>query len=332
MSLALSRSWVRQTLPLVLLGSTLAFVGRASPTTAATPTPAELAARFAPTLEYTSGEPFFPIPRADYVPYTDLIEVLEHKTGRREKAREEHILNPAPTIASLALPKPPCLPAYLRCYWALKIAGVDIRSGLAGYVDLEHRIEKLHKPTVYWHAVPDGDLLALQYWFFYVFDYLDWKGAGNRHEGDWEQVTVLVPADGDGSPVRVGYSAHGRGARVDWSALPDTSKDGVRPLVFVALGSHANYPVPGRSRIRDCLKLCRDRADGNGRTLAPDAYDLKPLGRPVFCFGDYGSGNYVMPEFVLKRKINVAEPQTRGEWRDPVAWLQGTKPANRCPR
>ena len=331
MSLALSRSWARRTMPLVVLGSTLALLGRASPTIAAAPTPAELAAKFAPTLAYTSGEPFFPILRSDYVPFTDLIEVLERNAGNREKAREEHIVNPAPSVASLALPKPPCSQPYLRCYWALKIAGIDIRSGLAGYVDLEHRIEK-GKRTVYWHAVPDGNLVALQYWFFYVFDYLDWKGVGNRHEGDWEQVTLLVPADGNGSPLRVGYSAHGGGARVDWSALPESSKDGVRPKVFVALGSHANYPVPGRPRIRECAKLCRDRADGNGRMLTPDAYDLKPLGRPVFCYGDYGSGNYVMPDFVLKRKINVAEPQTRGEWRDPVAWLQGEKPANRCPR
>lgn len=326
------RSWVSGTLLLVVLGCTLAVVEGASPTITATPTDAELAAKFAPVLRYTYGELFFPILRTDYVSNTDLIEVLEHKTGSREGAREQRLVDRAPTIATLARSPPPCAQIYRRCYWALKIAGLDIRSGTESYYDLEGRIEKFHKPTVYWHAVADGDRVALQYWFFYLFDDLDWHGIGNRHEGDWEQVTLLVAADGQSPPVRVGYSAHSGGARVDWTALPPTSKDGNRPIVFVALGSHANYPRADNPRLHECKRVCRDRAHGDGRELKPDTYELKGLGRPVFCYGDYGSGNYLTPGFILQRKINVSEPQTRGEWRDPVGWLNSEKLENHCPR
>ena len=49
--------------------------------------------------------------------------------------------------------------------------------------------------------------LALQYWFFYVFN-----DFNDKHEGDWEMIQLdFDAADGAGAhptPVEVGYSQH----------------------------------------------------------------------------------------------------------------------------
>jgi len=92
--------------------------------------------------------------------------------------------------------------------------------------------------------------VALQYWFQYHYD--DWA---NRHEGDWESITLLLelnrdvigagrPLDEDellaGTTVHAaGYSAHEDGMRRLWPDVQKTA-DG-RPIVYVARGSSASY-------------------------------------------------------------------------------------------
>ena len=58
--------------------------------------------------------------------------------------------------------------------------------------------------------------LALQYWFFYVFN--DWN---NLHEGDWEMIQIVFDASTveealHQSPVEVGYSQHEGAERAAW--------------------------------------------------------------------------------------------------------------------
>ncbi len=92
--------------------------------------------------------------------------------------------------------------------------------------------------------------VALQYWFHYYYD--DWA---NRHEGDWEGLTILVELDphifdqereltaGEllaGIKVHdVGYASHEEGYRRRWEDVQKTA-DG-RPIVYVARGSSASY-------------------------------------------------------------------------------------------
>jgi hypothetical protein len=92
--------------------------------------------------------------------------------------------------------------------------------------------------------------VALQYWFQYYYD--DWA---NRHEGDWEGITVLVELDqdtirqnrelGEAELLKnmvihdVGYAVHEDGFRRVWRNVQQT-KDG-HPLVYVARGSQASY-------------------------------------------------------------------------------------------
>ena len=92
--------------------------------------------------------------------------------------------------------------------------------------------------------------VALQYWFQYHYD--DWA---NRHEGDWESITLLIELDrrviGAGRALddaallagttvqAAGYSAHEDGTRRLWSDVQKTAEG--RPIVYVARGSSASY-------------------------------------------------------------------------------------------
>jgi hypothetical protein len=84
--------------------------------------------------------------------------------------------------------------------------------------------------------------VLLQYWFFYNYDSLGAvPGIWQWHQGDWEQVTVgLAGTNAGAKPVFVAYSEHCVGTRLPWSLVARVQ--GTHPLVFVARGSHANYP------------------------------------------------------------------------------------------
>jgi hypothetical protein len=76
------------------------------------------------------------------------------------------------------------------------------------------------KPTVDAHVATDpayAGKLALQYWFFYVFN-----DFNNLHEGDWEMIQLVFEAPSARSalsrtPVEVGYSSHEGAERAHWS-------------------------------------------------------------------------------------------------------------------
>ncbi len=92
--------------------------------------------------------------------------------------------------------------------------------------------------------------VALQYWFHYFYD--DWA---NRHEGDWEGITLLLEISRDlmtqsreladaellaGVEVKdVSYAVHEDGYRRLWRDVQKTADD--RPIVYVSRGSSASY-------------------------------------------------------------------------------------------
>jgi hypothetical protein len=92
--------------------------------------------------------------------------------------------------------------------------------------------------------------VALQYWFQYYYD--DWA---NRHEGDWESITLLLELSldviaqarelssdellGGVTVCDVGYASHHDGYRRLWQDV-QTTADG-HPIVYVARGSSASY-------------------------------------------------------------------------------------------
>jgi hypothetical protein len=84
--------------------------------------------------------------------------------------------------------------------------------------------------VAYAHYVP-GARPVLEYWYLYVYN-----DAPNKHEGDWEMVAIELGEDEQ--PLRAGYSGHASGFVRPWATV---EKQGDRPVVYVARGSHAAY-------------------------------------------------------------------------------------------
>jgi hypothetical protein len=279
---------------------------------------AELARRFAPIIRYDTRELFVPIPVSAYVTRVQLKE---------QEGRFVRLVRPSLGRDDLPSVEGSCLRSR-GCLFFLDIRGVEPdppkRSQLA-YDRIENQLfREGARPTVYAHVTRYDDTgdYAVQYWFLYFFNF-----RLNEHESDWEQITVRL--DADKNPVDVFISAHEGGDRRDWD---DVDRDGDHPIVYPALGSHANYFEPGKHPVRvgcrrvigsiqRCLKgrkVLVDLADGAGRALAPDDYELAELEGPTF-IGSYGTGNYV----VLTRQPSVlSDPRMRALWADPLRPLR----------
>lgn len=97
---------------------------------------------------------------------------------------------------------------------------------------IEHRD---YPPTVYARLVGDvDDLCVIQYWLCYYYD--DW---GNSHECDWEFSAVVLRG---GEPVSCVLGQHEAGEHRAWHHV---ERQGDRPVLYVAVGSHATYFAPG---------------------------------------------------------------------------------------
>jgi hypothetical protein len=112
-------------------------------------------------------------------------------------------------------------------------------------------LEKHPQPVYYGHVVREKDKegnqwTILQYHYFYAFN--DWRLAANgmnHHEGDWEMTAVYLKND---EPFALLMSQHGAGNIEKWenvAKVVDAEKNPTtHPVVYAALGSHANYSKP----------------------------------------------------------------------------------------
>jgi len=131
--------------------------------------------------------------------------------------------------------------------WRLHQRGCTASSGVSSvtcYAALEAAQQSAN--VVYGAVHRSGRRIALQYWYWYLDDF--WSGeyppsdyVWQAHEGDWEVVTVILTRAG--RPLLAGYSEHGCGTRRPWARVSKLGR--THPLVYVALGSHANYFEPG---------------------------------------------------------------------------------------
>ena len=115
----------------------------------------------------------------------------------------------------------------------------------------QHILKSHPQPVYYGRVTRKQDdkgnrWVSLQYHFFYAFN--DWRLAANginHHEGDWEMVAVYLKND---QPYAVLFSQHGSGALELWeNVYRAKDKDGnhtTHPIIYTALGSHANYSKP----------------------------------------------------------------------------------------
>ena len=196
-------------------------------------------------------------------------------------------------------------------------------------------------PTVYGAVFRRKNRIALQYWFFYPYN--PYSPAVPQtpdfwqvHEGDWELVTVLL--DATDRPLVAGYSRHCAGARRVWAKVP---KRGLHPVVYVALGSHANYFAPGswpqnrRCWPREALSVLdaykRPVLDftAAGLTVSPSVVRLTATSPSWMRFpGTWGEDQFIhFPNATFIYGTSPTGPGFKKIWRDPIgtplSWPRG---------
>jgi hypothetical protein len=182
---------------------------------------------------------------------------------------------------------------------------------------------------------------VLQYWLFYAYDaYSPTVPAGELwqvHEGDWEAISVLL--DLRGRPLLAGYSEHGAGVRREWRKVP---KRRTHPLVYVALGSHANYFRAGVQRfdprvvdplfisIIEQNGLQAGDHTGNGAVLRPSLVRVSAVAPIWMAFaGLWGEGQYLRAPGNAPVAVGTSPrgPAFHAQWRLPVTdvltWPRG---------
>jgi len=128
----------------------------------------------------------------------------------------------------------------------------------------EKRLRPAYGGVGYVRKVAAGGLTWVQYWLWYLHNPKVVVVAGT-HEGDWEFVQVGYYGE---KPICVTVSRHHTaGARMWWDV---EHRDG-RPIVYVALDSHAHY----FNRVENFLDW-EDDADGAGSVL--DELEWRPFG------------------------------------------------------
>jgi hypothetical protein len=263
----------------------------------------QLAKKYAPVLRLASGERYRPLRLEDYL--TSIVL-------RSGSPPHGTIAQTKPTLFSLPVTSSPTY---------LDIRDAQPNSQASKYRLIEQQLRLARpRPTVYFHLAyqPGQRRVAIEYWLLYLYnDFYD------QHEADWEGVTVVLE---NGVPLGAAYSQHQGRKWITWPALPKTV---THPVVYVARGSHADYPKAGRYSIRVCWttrygRRCSptprvDVADGDGASLKPAAYDLQPFAGTGYK-GSWGSGTYILG--VGPTRDRITDPRRRSEYTNPFAAVQ----------
>lgn len=286
----------------------------------AVPSPQTLLARHVPVVVLHPAERFQPVPVDGFLADSDVKQ-------RQADGTWVTVPGPLPTAAGP---------------WRLDQRLCAARDGIAA-IDCYAAADKAHgaAPTVYGAYHRRGERVALQYWLFYPFNPYSTDVPPNPrfaqvHEGDWELVTVIL--DRAGRPVTAGYSRHCSGTKRAWATVP---KRGQRPVVYVALGSHANYFAPGTwAHERRCWpelaisvfqqngKALRDFAV-RGRSVSPRLARLTATSpRWVRFPGTWGEDQFIfIADGVLTYKAGPTGPLFKTVWKNPIgvplSWPKG---------
>jgi hypothetical protein len=193
----------------------------------------------------------------------------------------------------------------------IKPHSIDVLNGADGYLKLtgDRRGGRDLPPDdpdslqrLYYNVTRLGRRVFVDYWWFFRFNESPAyegvtclaglsvvHGSCFDHQGDWEGITVTL-REGEGMDgASVTYTGHEwPGYRYRWRTLRrwgSIAKD-THPLVYVARGSHASYPVPCA---RDCRQLdFRFKALGFEQRVPDGAHDGQkdwPWNDPRQCRG-----------------------------------------------
>jgi hypothetical protein len=274
-----------------------------------------LATRYAPVVRLSeqeepcaSGEAFEPVD----------VEALFGNDGvaLRGPWSGANLVEVGPTVSDVASG---------RYGYALDFPGDALTSSACSYEEWQRRITAGRQPAVYARvAVEDGEL-ALQYWFFYVYN-----DFNNKHEGDWETIQLDFDATSPAAalrraPVEVGYSQHEGAERAEWGSEKLELEGGTHPIVYPAEGSHANY-------FAGALFLGRSAAQGVGcddtndpwRQVAP-VVDVVPRS-PAAARAAYPWLGYEGRWGERRNSFYDAPtgPNTKLQWTKPITWANET--------
>ena len=275
----------------------------------------ELAERYAPVVrlveqeeECGPGEPYEPI---------DVDAILDEDTvSLRGPWRSNDLVEIAPSGDDLGR----------GLYeYNLDFPGDALNPGCA-YELWARRITEDTEPTVYAHVAQEAaypDRLALQYWLYYPFN--DWN---NLHEGDWEMIQLVFPAESaeealEVEPLEVGYSQHEGAERAEWGEDKLEVVDGTHPVVYPAAGSHANFYSEG-------LFLGRSAASGVGcdDTTGPHE-ELRPQALSIP--SDPEAAAEAFPWVAFEGRWGERQqafyngptgPNLKAQWTEPITWAE----------
>jgi hypothetical protein len=296
----------------VLLAAAGGTVARAASDPAA-----ELAQKYAPVVKIVEqqepcghGEPFLP-------------ENVDVVLGRDEVALRgpwdgSNLVEVAPTEHDLASG---------RFDYNLDFPGNPLSPG-CGYERWSQLISRGSAPSTYARVVGEKahpGKLALQYWFFYVYN-----DFNNKHEGDWEMIQLVFDAATPEEalqrrPAEVGYSQHDGAERAAWGDDKLELSGGTHPVVYPAAGSHANYFHPalylGRSAAQG---VGCDDTNGPSRTLHPKVV-VVPTAKADYLaafpwLGYQGRWGERQPSFYN----GPTGPNLKQQWVAPITWADET--------
>jgi hypothetical protein len=191
-----------------------------------------------------------------------------------------------------------------------------------GYERWSKRLAAGSRPTIYAHVATDPSVpgkLALQYWFFYVFN-----DFNNKHEGDWEMIQLVFAAPDaavalNDEPLEVGYSQHEGAERASWGDEKLEVVDGTHPVVHPAAGSHANH-------FEEALYLGSSAKEGVGcdDTSSPTV-ELRPVVKTIP--SDAAAAGRAFPWISFEGRWGELErafyngptgPNLKGTWTEPL--------------
>jgi hypothetical protein len=231
----------------VLLASLCAaLVGSVAPAVAATGDQRALLLRYQPVTVLDVNESFAPTTVDSFAADANLETQTAPNTWM--------LVNSSPLVTDLPrVPTPVCVAQSLAPCYRLNQRDCSPAIGVASLACYQADwLDPSPQSAVYGRALTIRQTTVLQYWYFYYDDFYSYNYPPDdlfwqTHEGDWEVITVLLHNDAP-RPSWVGYSQHCTGERRRWGDVPRW-RDTTHPLVYVGIGSHANYFGPGNHPI-----------------------------------------------------------------------------------
>lgn len=282
----------------------------------------------APSIRLDSQESYVPLePRSiaqvwgeeEGQPYTN---TLHYDNGEREVTSDPFI-SPGEVIETEEGPEP----VGLNLEWIAPVYPGEVSAGEGDYVDERNghyaedsaHIREFEWPRPFYPiyariVTSTGGHRWLEYWIWYYYDESEFIGSGiGSHEGDWEEVQVEINEENE--PERVAFSQHASGSVCEWDAVEKEMLG--RPIDYVAVGTHANYPFPGTWESEAGLPGSEDVADGEGVVVEPTIETIvSGEGWPLWPGRWGGTTAGVIPG----EANSPRGPAEHGEWGEPGAW------------